>query len=180
LQRAGVSVRVRVNEDSVVGRGRWLLIALLLCAAVAVVVVGFRYYFLPTDPQAMLMPGMPHQNHRPQHGGAFFMAEDNIHHLEGVLISPGTFRVYLYDAYTVPLTPDGVKETNGTVEVGESGKDIHLRPNLDISTLEADISSAAVSFPITLTLRLHLPGEAPDAKPELFTFDFANYSVVTN
>lgn len=179
MRELALSVRVRVSEDSVVERSRWLLIALLLCAAVGVTVVGFRYYFLPPDPQAMLMPGMPHQNHRPQHGGQFFMAEDNIHHLEGLLISPGIFRVYLYDAYTVPLPPPGVKEVEGSVEIGESGREIHLQPNPDISTLEAKIDPA-VGFPVTLTLRLHLPGEAPDAKPELFTFDFSNYSVVKN
>lgn len=109
------------------------------------------------------------------------MAEDNIHHLEGVLVAPNTFRLYLYDAYTIALPQENVQETKGTIEIGESdaAKQIPLKLSPDGRTLEANVG-ANVSFPITLTLRLHLPGEAPDAKPELFAFPFSNYSVVTN
>jgi len=178
LQRTGASLKLRVHEDSVLERSRWLLIGLLLCSAVAVVVIGFRYYFLPQDPQTAVM-GMPHQNHRPQHGGQFFMAEDNIHHLEGVLIAPGTLRIYVYDAYTVALPPEGVLETTGTVELGESGKEIPLQVSPDGKTLQMDVVPR-VRFPIELTARIHLPGEAPDRKPELFTFDFKRFTEVTN
>src|SRR5690349_1798339 len=30
----------------------------------------------------------PHQDHESKHGGAFFMALDEKHHLEGILVSP--------------------------------------------------------------------------------------------
>ena len=182
MPRTGLNISVRLTEEPAapaVDRTRWLLIGLLLSVGLVVLVVGIRYFFMPPPPEAAV--GMPHQNHRPQHGGAFFMAEDNIHHLEGVLIDPGTFRLYLYDAYTVGLPPEDVKDTHGMVEIGDTGagKEIALKPSDDGRTLEANLGPK-VSFPITLTVRLHLPGEAPDAKPELFTFPFSNYSMVTN
>ena len=48
------------------------------------------------------------------------MSLDNIHHLEGVLVPPGTFRVYLYDEYTKPLKTDQMKLASGTIQIGDS------------------------------------------------------------
>jgi len=118
-----------------------------------------------------------HMDHKAKHGGLFFMSLDNEHHLEGVLLPPGTFRVYLYDDHTKPLKPDQVKLTSGTIQIGDSetAPKIPLGPGKKKETLEAPVG-ADVKFPIDVTLLLHLPGMAPDAKPELFDFTFDKFT----
>ena len=66
----------------------------------------------------------PHGNHNPQHGGQFFMAPDNTHHLEGTLPSSRLFRLYLYDDYARPLPAARLKAAQGRVEV--NGRSIPL------------------------------------------------------
>ncbi|MBI3895076.1 MAG: hypothetical protein HY313_04015 [Acidobacteria bacterium] len=121
-----------------------------------------------------------HTDHASKHGGVFFMALDDKYHLEGILSPPGKFIVYLYDAYTRPVSLSELKKTTGTVRWGESddAPEIPLRVVESSETLEADIGKA-VDFPITLTLLLKLPGMPSDAKPELFTFLFSHYSEQT-
>lgn len=77
-----------------------------------------------------------HMDHRPKHGGTFFMTSDNKHHLEGVLATEGLpkgqreFRVYLYDEFTQPLASDvatarAVLSTPASDEVHQ----VELRPD---------------------------------------------------
>ena len=54
----------------------------------------------PADPNAAA-----HMDHNPLHGGQFFMAANNYHHLEGALPNNGEFRLYIYDDFKQPVDP---------------------------------------------------------------------------
>ena len=119
----------------------------------------------------------PHRDHTPKHGGMFFMARNNIHHLEGTLVSPATFRLYIYDAYTHPVDTAKLKEAGGQVQWGDSAgaPQTPLTLGKDGQTLEAALDKAP-TFPITLILTLNLPDSRPGAKPETFKLPFKNYT----
>lgn len=118
-----------------------------------------------------------HMDHKSKHGGTFFMSLDDKHHLEGVLLPPGTFRVYLYDDHTRPIKAEETRQASGTVQIGDSedAPKIDLAPGKKKETLEANLGDE-VKFPVSLTLLLHLPGMAQDAKPELFNFTFTQFT----
>ncbi|HWF12810.1 MAG TPA: hypothetical protein VG272_03675 [Candidatus Acidoferrales bacterium] len=119
----------------------------------------------------------PHGDHNPKHGGTFFMSMDYKHHLEGTFVSPGIFRIYLYDEHTKPLNETEMKRVRGSIQIGETdtAPKIPLVPGSKKETLEADLSDR-VRFPVTITLRLYLPGMESSAKPELFNFRFAGFT----
>ncbi len=50
---------------------------------------------------------MPHMDHNAKHDGVFFMAPSKTHHIEGVYSKKCGFQLYIYDAYTQPLTTSG-------------------------------------------------------------------------
>jgi hypothetical protein len=60
-----------------------------------------------------------HGDHNPKHGGIFFMAPDNWHHLEGTYPAAGRFRVYVYDDFSKPLSMSDARKVRGRVVTKE-------------------------------------------------------------
>jgi hypothetical protein len=111
----------------------------------------------------------PHGDHNPRHGGSFFMADDNWHHLEGTYPPGGPFRVFFYDDYTRPMP---VKGFSGTVVLLDSNeKEIDsfpLKPGRISNALEAPIKGAALPLKVKLKVRFD-----PEGKERPFDFTFA-------
>src|SRR5262245_26102874 len=111
----------------------------------------------------------PHGNHNPQHGGAFFMAPDNWHHLEGAYFAPGVFRLYLYDDYTKPLPIAQVRATDARVILTQHGKEFPLVRNGRF--LEAKVGK--LPFPAVMQAKLKFQPAAPE---HVFDFTFEKFS----
>src|SRR5581483_10273145 len=111
----------------------------------------------------------PHGNHNPQHGGQFFMAPDNWHHLEGTYPRAGTFRMYLYDDYTRPLARDKAKAVQGHIIVRGQTYPLTLAPNGRY--LEAKIDG--VNLPAAVEANVKF---VPDGKSNVFDFSFNAFS----
>jgi hypothetical protein len=121
-----------------------------------------------------------HGNHNPQHGGLFFMAPDNWHHLEGTYPSAGVFRVYLYDDFTKPLPRDQFRKVNGKVivqttdPVTRATKDVAAFPLVAAKSgryLEAKVGKG--SLPAQLAAKVKFQPSAPEHH---FDFVFPTYS----
>jgi hypothetical protein len=123
----------------------------------------------------------PHGNHNPQHGGQFFMAADNWHHVEGTYPRSGVFRLYVYDDYARPLPVADLKRVNARVVTNErydsqtrTTTDVTafpLRPSRDGAYLEARVSG--VAFPAAMTAKVRIKPDSPE-----YRFDFT-FSGVT-
>jgi hypothetical protein len=117
----------------------------------------------------------PHMDHEPKHGGVFFMAPDMTHHLEGVLLPDGTFKVYLFDEYTRPIpgTPFA-----GWMQVDAPGEErkVELVHDARDGTLSA--GKLPVSrFPVDLTVWITFPGRpGQPSRTDLFSFSFERFS----
>lgn len=117
----------------------------------------------------------PHGDHNPRHGGQFFMADDNWHHLEGTFIRPNIFRVYFYNDFTQPMPLAGFSAA--LAKTDPNGKEISGPVALvdgktkDHNTLQASVPEA--KLPLSLELRVKFK---PDDKERVFDFTFADYS----
>ena len=112
----------------------------------------------------------PHGNHNPQHGGLFFMAPDNWHHLEGTYRNGGVFRMYLYDDFTRPLANDQVRQMTGRL-ITKGGASFPLVPVQNGRYLEAKIGN--IAFPAEMAAKLKFKTTAPEHH---FDFAFPEYS----
>jgi hypothetical protein len=124
----------------------------------------------------------PHGNHNPQHGGQFFMAPDNWHHLEGTYPRARTFRLYLYDDYARPLSAADMKRVRARVVTRETFDPatrkttehtaFPLRVAQDSAYLEARVDTA--TLPAEMTAKVRIKPDAPE-----YRFDFT-FQALTN
>jgi hypothetical protein len=121
------------------------------------------------SPMTAVYSTRPHGNHNPQHGGQFFMAPDNWHHLEGAYFAPGTFRLYLYDDFTKPLPPAQVRDTSARLILTKDGKELPLVRNGRF--LEAKIGK--LPFPAAMQAKVKFQATTPE---HLFDFTFEDFS----
>lgn len=121
---------------------------------------------------------MEHTDHTAKHGGTFFMASDNWHHLEGVLASPSEFRIYLYDNFTQAISANGYEGTAEVVRQDEKANDLGkplvlpLKLQPDGKYLLAEIPSEYTT-PLLFTVRIVLTKKE---RPALFNFSFEKVS----
>jgi hypothetical protein len=120
---------------------------------------------------------MPHMDHQAKHHGIFFMARDNIHHIEGVLLPSNNFRLYLYDEYTKPLSGERVRKTKAYLTLVGADPSAVRKVELTASgeTLEATLGKD-LKLPAVLKLTVFF-GDLPSGnKTEEFSFHFSRYS----
>lgn len=111
-----------------------------------------------------------HGDHNPKHGGLFFMAADNRHHLEATHPSAEVYRFYTYDIFTKPYVP---KTLEGRVYLREAADSplskektsypLRLAPNGRY--FEARVPGQPLPSAIFLLVRLEPKGEE-------YRFDF--------
>ena len=113
----------------------------------------------PTDETETSGHGEAHTDHEPRHDGTFFMAFNEIHHLEGSLTEPGLFRVYLYDEFTQPLPSERLSGASGTLHWGQfpDPPAMKMTVNVEQSCLEVELDRE-VAFPLILTALIYFPG----------------------
>jgi hypothetical protein len=114
-----------------------------------------------------------HGNHNPQHGGLFFMASDNAHHLEGAYLPTGVFRMYFYDEFTKPQTLAGMKTIKATLMVKDArtGKDTTYSLVRSGRYLQAAIGKRPLPAEMYASVTF-----APGGKDNRFDFTFPAYS----
>ena len=111
----------------------------------------------------------PHGNHNPQHGGQFFMAADNWHHLEGEYPRAGVFRLYVYDDYSKPLAAAQLRRVTGKVTTAKGEAPLAVVRGQNF--LEGRIDDAAP--PVSITAKVAFTPGGPENR---FDFTFTAYS----
>jgi hypothetical protein len=118
-----------------------------------------------------------HGDHNPRHGGLFYMAQDQWHHLEGTYPRAGLFRAYFYDNYTQPIDAKGftgsvvIQAQDPATKAMKDVATFPLRLARDGKTLEASIKND--KLPIVMLLKVRLTRDGPE---QPFTFAFNEFS----
>jgi hypothetical protein len=123
-----------------------------------------------------------HGDHNPKHGGIFFMAPDNWHHLEGTYPAAGRFRVYIYDDFSRPLPLDHARKVRARVVTKEAAdpktgavRELASTPLVlarNGAFFEARLE--ALTFPAKMTAKISF---TPDNKESRFDFVFPAFTV---
>ncbi len=123
----------------------------------------------------------PHGDHNPKHGGIFFMAPDNWHHIEGTYPAAGRFRVYVYDDFSKPLTMDKARRVRARAVTKEmldpktrTARELASAPLVlarNGAFFEARIE--ALALPAQMTAKISF---GPDDKESRFDFTFPAFS----
>ncbi len=102
--------------------------------------------------------GGAHHDHRPKHGGMLGMVED--YHLE-LVETPAEFRVYVYDAFTQPVSTAGVRGTIAMTNHVE-GRDATVSFPLVPTHLHDCLAVAKSTTPTApeVTLKIIIDGQA--------------------
>ena len=121
------------------------------------------------------LAALPHEDHTPKHGGTFFMAPDNWHHLEGTYPEAGRFVLHVYDNYSKPMAPATISGRAVLEETYEVATDqllelvaYPLLASRDGRYLEAYIGTRDLPTEIAAKVRFD-----PDGPEERFDFRFA-------
>ena len=111
----------------------------------------------------------PHSDHSAKHGGVFFMAPDQKHHLEGAISEKGEFHIHFYDEYTKPIMADKFT-AEGKVRAKGSDKELPLKMTLEPgkSFLMATVDKS-VKFPLSIKMFVDFKD---GQKPQVFDFEF--------
>ena len=122
---------------------------------------------------------LPHEDHTPKHGGIFFMAPDNWHHLEGTYPHAGRFVLFLYDNYSQPMAPGAAKGRAVLEETYDVATDqiqelvaYPLSASPDGLYLEAFVGAQSLPTEITAKIRFE-----PGGPEERFDFMFTEHTV---
>ena len=123
----------------------------------------------------------PHGDHNPKHGGVFFMAPDNWHHLEGTYPAAGRFRVYVYDDFSKPLGREQARQVRGRV-VTKEAFDAKTGTTRELASTPLVLARSGAFFEARIE-QLSLPARltakitfSPDNKESRFDFAFPAYS----
>ena len=108
-----------------------------------------------------------HMRHQPQHGGAFYMAGNMMHHLEIIYSEACGFAVGFYNAHTEAIRADRFRAFLMAVPDDESEAEVVriLTPADDAASLRAPLGQA-ISKPFRIRLHVKFPGQV---EPQLFT-----------
>jgi Heavy metal binding domain len=121
-----------------------------------------------------------HGDHNAKHGGIFFMAPDNWHHLEGAYPAAGRFRVYVYDDFSKPLTLEQARKVRGRVVTKETfdpktGRTRELASTPLVLARNGAFFEARIDAPLPAKLTAKIAFTSGD-KESRFDFAFPAYT----